>query len=135
MQVAGQARAIAAEASVTNKRRRLHSAQPNSSTVHHPLPNHCCCSSVSVSPKNSVSPTTPFEFPNQVPQTSLCFNNQSITTISVLSDLKVRTRNAAIFLSGKICLIILWNSSTTKTFLVPYIKLKCVIAWYLIYVV
>ncbi|KAL1831595.1 hypothetical protein ACET3Z_001246 [Daucus carota] len=88
MQVAGQVRAIAAEASVTNKRRRLHSAQPNSSTVHHPLPNHCCCSSVSVSPKNSVSPTTPFEFPDQVPQTSLCLHNQSITTISISSDLK-----------------------------------------------
>lgn len=94
MEVVGQVRAMKLETSVTNKRRRVDSGDPilvpKSSHPNDPLPNQCC-------PKNSVSPTTTFEFPHQIPATSLCLKIQSVTSSSRSSDLKVKTRNAVHF--------------------------------------
>ncbi|XP_074330924.1 uncharacterized protein LOC141668120 isoform X1 [Apium graveolens] len=92
MEVAGQVRSIQLESSVSMKRRKVDSVEPillpKSSISNGPLPNQCCLSCPDSS-KNSVSPTTTFEFPDQIPLTSLCSKNQSTTnSSSTLSDVK-----------------------------------------------
>lgn len=93
MEVAGQVRSIQLEASVSLKRRKVDSGElmllSKSSISNDPLPDQCCLSGPD-SPKNSVSPTTIFEFPEQIPLTALCLKNQPLTnSSSTLADLEV----------------------------------------------
>lgn len=89
MEVAGQVRSIQLQSSVSIKRRKVDSGEPvllpKPSISNDPLPNYCCLSGPD-SLKNSVSPTTIFEFPE-----SLCLKNQSLTnSSSISSDLEVK---------------------------------------------